>query len=340
MITFSIVLPVRNGWPYVKECVESILQQSYPHFELVVLDNQSSDNTMPWLKTLKDQRIRLHSSQASLSIVDSWARVKSIEKQEYMTIIGHDDTLDPDFLAVIKGLIEQRPESALYITGARLINSEGKVIRSCRPTPRQENAAQYLKARFTSDRDMFGTGYVVRSADYDRVGGIPPFERLFYADDALWLSLLAGSSKVADPADHFSVRIHAASESASQPSAWSSNLIGLNQFSEFLNAYLPNDAEARKVVAEYGDQFMLDRHRSIFMYALIEACQERRKINPDDVARIEASLARNAPSIASTLRQSPTVATIAMLNSSPLRAFVPLLWKTYARLKSRETFTS
>lgn len=340
MITFSIVLPVRNGWPYVKECVESILEQTYPHFELVVLDNQSTDNTMPWLKTLKDQRIRIYSSQASLSIVDSWARVKSLEKKEYVTIIGHDDKLDPDFLAVIKGLIEQQPESALYLTGARLINSEGKVIRSCLPTPRQENAAQYLKARFTSQRDMFGTGYVMRSADYDRVGGIPPFERLFFADDALWLSLLLGSCKIADPTEHFSVRIHANSESASQPSLWSSALIGLNQFSEFLNVYLANDAEARNVAAEYGDQFLLDRHRIIFMYALIEACQERRKINPNDVDRIETSLVRNAPSIANELRHSPIVATIATLNSSPLRAFVPILWKAYNRLKSRETFKS
>jgi glycosyltransferase involved in cell wall biosynthesis len=340
LTAFSIVLPVRNGWPYVKECVESILQQTYPHFELVVLDNQSTDNTVPWLRTLKDQRIRIHTSQASLSIVDSWARVKDIEKKEYVTIIGHDDTLDPDFLAVIKGLIEQRPESALYLTGARLINSEGEVIRSCRPTPREETAAQYLKARFTNERDIFGTGYVMRSAEYDRVGGIPPFERLFFADDALWLSLLSGSRKTADPTEHFSVRIHPNSESASLPSSWSSNLIGLNQFAEFLDGYLPNDAEARKVAAEYKDQFMLDRHRSMFMYALIEASQERRKINPADVDRIEASLARNAPSVASALRQSPTVVAIAMLNSSPLRASVPVLWQAYNRLKSREMFRS
>ena len=45
MTQFSIFLPVRNGWPYVQQCVESILNQTYPHFELVILDNQSTDNT-------------------------------------------------------------------------------------------------------------------------------------------------------------------------------------------------------------------------------------------------------------------------------------------------------
>jgi hypothetical protein len=43
----------------------------------------------------------------------------------------------------------------------------------------------------------------MRSADYDRVGGIPPFEKLFFADDALWLSLLSGSCKMADPENIF-----------------------------------------------------------------------------------------------------------------------------------------
>src|SRR6187397_241528 len=91
---FSVVLSVRNGWPYIKECVESILAQTYPHFDLHVLDNQSTDNTLPWLKTLKDGRIRLSTSTDDLSIVESWARVKDVAKQEYMTLIGHDDTLD------------------------------------------------------------------------------------------------------------------------------------------------------------------------------------------------------------------------------------------------------
>ena len=68
MTQFSIFLPVRNGWPYVQECVESILNQTYPHFELVILDNQSTDNTTAWLQGITDPRVRLHASSESLSI--------------------------------------------------------------------------------------------------------------------------------------------------------------------------------------------------------------------------------------------------------------------------------
>ena len=257
MTRFSIFLPVRNGWPYVQECVESILRQSYPHLVLHVLDNQSSDNTVPWLKSLADSRIQLTTSASPLSIEASWARIKSAAKQQFMTLIGHDDVLDADFLATIKALIDRHPHAALYCTGSRLINSEGKTIRSSRPAPERETAAEYLTARFTFQRDIFGTGYVMRSADYDRVGGIPSFERLFFADDALWLSLLVGSYKASISAEHFAVRIHPKSESASLPSAWASMLRGLNQFTAFLHGFIAHDEALRAVTTALEPTFLL-----------------------------------------------------------------------------------
>lgn len=335
MTRFSIFLPVRNGWPYVRECVESILRQTYPHFELNVLDNQSSDNTVPWLKSLADSRICLRTSSSALSIEDSWSRIKGVEKQEFMTLIGNDDILDPGFLAATKALIDRYPDAALHCTGSRLINSEGETIRSCRPAPDRETAAQYLTARFTFQRDIFGTGYVMRSADYDRVGGIPAFERLFFADDALWLSLLLGSYKASDPAEHFAVRIHPKSESASLPSAWSSILRGLNQFTEFLHRYIENDEASRTVTAAFESAFLLAYHRNVYIYALVEACQAGRKIVPAVLERIESSLAASAPSVAGDLRCSAKVAIIEALNASLLRVQVPRLWSAYNKLKTK-----
>ena len=335
MTKFSIFLPVRNGWPYVQECVESILRQTYPHFELNVLDNQSSDNTMSWLKSLTDSRVRLWTSSSALSIEDSWARIKGVDKQEFMTLIGHDDILDTGFLAATKALIDSHPDAALYCTGSRLINSEGKTIRNCRPAPDRETAAQYLTARFTFQRDIFGTGYVMRSADYDRVGGIPGFEKLFFADDALWLSLLLGSYKASDPAEHFAVRIHPKSESASLPTAWSAILRGLSQFTEFLHRYIEMDDASRSVTVALESEFLLAYHRNAYIYALVEASQAARKIDPAVLSYISASLATSAPSVAGRLRRSTKVAIVESLNASPLRWLIPHLWAAYNKLKSK-----
>ena len=335
MSTFSIFLPVRNGWPFVQECVESILRQTHRDFELHILDNQSTDNTVPWLMTIADSRVRLSHASSPLNIQESWARVKGIEKKEFMTLIGHDDILDPGFLAATQALIGRHPDAALYQTGSRLINSEGKTIRACRPAPPQETAAGYLTARFKSARDIFGTGYVMRSADYDRLGGIPAFEKLFFADDALWLSLMRGSYKATDAGEHFAVRIHPKSESASLPSAWSSILLGLNQFTAFLKIYTRDDAELRSVVQSLEPEFLLAYHRNIFIFALIEACQAGRRIDPGVIRRIEASLETSTGLGAKDMRRSAKVALIELLNASPFRPLVIGLWKAYSRHKAR-----
>ncbi len=83
MTRFSVFLPVRNGWPYVQECVESILGQSWPEFELHVLDNQSSDRTLEYLRSLDDPRLRIQTSDRSLSITESWARILAGPRRQH-----------------------------------------------------------------------------------------------------------------------------------------------------------------------------------------------------------------------------------------------------------------
>ncbi|MGY8706237.1 glycosyltransferase [Bradyrhizobium sp. 18BD] len=331
MASFSVILPVRNGWPYVQECVQSILAQSHPDFELIVLDNQSTDGTVPWLRSLKDGRIRLYGSSSSLSIVDSWARAVGVEKREYMTLIGHDDLLDPDFLLTINRTIERFPDAKLYQTGFRFIDTAGQTIRACRPVPERETPAQYLEGRLTYQRDVSGTGVVMRSDDYDRIGGIPHFERLFFADDALWLSLMQGGYKAFDPADLCAIRMHPRKESTTQPAAWPSLLFGLNQFADFVDSYIVSDADARSVVSKHFAGFMHRYHRNLYILALLEACQMGRRIDAGAADKIVASLGKREPALAASIRESLPIKLVEVLNMSPMRRTAIPLWGMYRR---------
>ena len=333
MIRFSILLPVRNGGHYVKICVQSILDQTYPHFDLHVLDNASTDDTVPWLTSLKDSRLRLWRAPRALSREESWARIKDVQKQEFMTFLGHDDVFDPYFLEVIKTLIERYPDAALYETGARLINAQGKTIRRSLPISEHETAAQYLAARLTYRRDGLGTGFVMRSKDYDRLGGIPAFEELAFADDALWLMLAKISWKAADLREAFSVRIHPQSGSALL--TWSSTLLGLNQFADFLERFIRDDEASQEVFRNFWPPFLLRYHRNIYIYALLEACQKRERIDTAIFQQIESSLAKRAPGIVSHLSRSFTVKALESLNKSFLRPQIDHLWKLYNLLKTK-----
>lgn len=198
---FTIFLPVKNGGEYLPLCVASILAQTYQDFELVILENQSTDGTAEWLQTLekKDPRIKVIPSSSPLSIEDNWKRILTVPKNKYMTIIGHDDMLEADFLAEINTLIQGDPEASLYQTHFKLIDNEGNMIRLCKPIPKYETAAEFLASRMAEIRDSFGTGYVMRSNHYEQIGGIPIISDLLYADDALWLGLMGTSLKVTSP---------------------------------------------------------------------------------------------------------------------------------------------
>ena len=76
MFSYSIILPVRNGGAYVKKCVRSILQQGNMDFNLLVLDNCSTDGTAEWIESLGDERIIIYRSDRTLTIEENWGRIK------------------------------------------------------------------------------------------------------------------------------------------------------------------------------------------------------------------------------------------------------------------------
>jgi glycosyltransferase involved in cell wall biosynthesis len=65
----SIITPVYNGLPYVKECIESVLAQDFQQWELLISDNGSSDGTRAYLSSLEDPRIRVFYQDENLGIM-------------------------------------------------------------------------------------------------------------------------------------------------------------------------------------------------------------------------------------------------------------------------------
>ena len=208
MSKFSIILPVRNGGEFVKECVSSILAQSYTDFDLLILDNNSTDSTLEWIQSVSDNRIKVYSSQKPLSIEENWGRVTSIPKNEFITLIGHDDILNSDYLETMNSLILSYPDAGLYQTHFTYINTKSGKIRNCKPMSEVESAEDFLKNFLIRNIDVMGTGFMMRSKDYDSLGGIPPYPNLLFADFELWINLSKVSHKATSAKKCFSFRLH------------------------------------------------------------------------------------------------------------------------------------
>jgi len=334
MARFTVFLPVRNGMPYVRECVNGILAQKHPGVEIVILDNMSTDGTAEWVATVEDPRVRLVRSDRSLTMAESWGRTLTMPKGEFMTVIGHDDVFDPDFFDIIDRLIMEHPEASLYTTAFRLIGAGGRVMRRSNVVPVRESAAEYLASRLKWERDVSATGYVFRSADYDRLGGFPPAEGLYFSDDSLWLMLSQQSYKVVYPGVAFSVRLHDGSVSASIPSLWPRIIAGLGIFAAFLERFVENDAASREVLAQHGPGFFHRYHQNAYIYALVEASQKGQRIDPAVRQRIVDSLEKTVPGAGMRIEQSIPVKAVAFLNGTFLRSLVGPLLRARQHLRS------
>ena len=261
MSSFSIILPVRNGGEYVKECVQSILQQVHTNFNLIVLDNNSTDGTLAWITSLQDKRIVIYPSDKSLSIEENWGRIKGIPKNEFMTMIGHDDLLQPHYLQEMDNLIGRHPEAGIYQTHFTFIDEKGADIRLCQPMDEVQTVYEFLACQFARTIESTGTGYLMRSVDFDAAGGMPAhYPNLIYADFDLWVRLMDRGYKATSLKNCFSYRLHQSVSRTTNGMLYAQAFIN---YLQFLNEFRRGRPLVEAVISRYGKPFLLYNCESI-----------------------------------------------------------------------------
>jgi glycosyltransferase involved in cell wall biosynthesis len=98
--TISILIPVYNRECLIEETVQSALKQTYENIEIIVVDNQSTDNTWKILQKLafQDKRIKIFQNQTNIGPVRNWKRCIDEACGEYGKILWSDDLIAPSFL--------------------------------------------------------------------------------------------------------------------------------------------------------------------------------------------------------------------------------------------------
>ncbi len=219
MNKYSFVLPVRNAGKYIRGCIESILAQTYPHFDLLVLENQSEDDTLSIINGFKDTRIKVFSAEKTLTIEENWGRAAIVAKNEYMTITGHDDVFDRDYLQVMDNLVRRHPLASLYQSHFRYIDLNGMVTGKCTPMSALQKPAKAVSNFVSGGMDVIGTGFLMRSKDFELAGGMTPYPNLLFADMEMWIELSRKSYLSVEPRELFSFRRHAASTTSGSSDA-------------------------------------------------------------------------------------------------------------------------
>ena len=121
--------------------------------------------------------------------------------------------------------------------------------------PENENIGNFLRSRLMFRRDSFGTGYMFKVSDYVKLGGIPQYKKLMFADDALWLQLMKKSFKATSPVECFSYREHSASTSGSPD--WQSTYAALGCYLQLLAQLGQEDKEVSSILVKYLNSYLM-----------------------------------------------------------------------------------
>lgn len=148
MTYISICIPTYNGDKYLKECIDSILAQTYINFEIIIIDDRSTDETIKIISQYleKDKRIIFHQNNTNMGLVGNWNKCIELAKGEWIKLVFQDDYLEPyclqNFIDNIEGdtmlLVSKRSfildnnasklDKKYYLSQVRTLDNIGLVL--------------------------------------------------------------------------------------------------------------------------------------------------------------------------------------------------------------------
>jgi glycosyltransferase involved in cell wall biosynthesis len=208
----SVVMPVHNAAPYLDESIQSILGQTFKDFELVILDDASTDGSTEalgeWAK--KDARIRLHRSEQNLGLSGSSNLVVSLARAPVIARMDADDISSFERLERQWEVMESLPDVALVGTLSDGIDAAGRRVR---PRDRWRLVRRSAFPPFPHGAVMF------RRAVFDEVGGYK--EELSGGEDQdLFLRIARAKRVVVLPDVLYHYRYHVSCSSLVFLTAW------------------------------------------------------------------------------------------------------------------------
>ncbi len=124
----SIVMPVYNGEYYLQEAIDSLLGQTFIDFELIIVDDGSTDKTKDILENLNDRRVQTIINKKNEGIVQSRNRGLAVARGKYYAPFDADDVAHPKKFEIQITFLEKHPEFSMIGSYALNMNAAGEVL--------------------------------------------------------------------------------------------------------------------------------------------------------------------------------------------------------------------
>ena len=146
---FTIGMPVFNAMPYLAEAVESVLRQTYRHFELLIINDGSRDGSLEYLCSVRDPRIRII-CQKNRGITATLNRLLEKARAPWLVRLDADDVAHSERLALVAESIERHPEAGMFYSRAAHYGHVGAIA-----------AARSTEGTLADLRELTCAGYLL-----------------------------------------------------------------------------------------------------------------------------------------------------------------------------------
>ena len=125
-VLVTVLLPVYNN-PNINLCIDSVLKQSYKDFELLIIDNASTDNTVEVIKSYDDPRIKLVINEENIGPTGSLNKGVNLINTKYIARIDADDLMLENRLEKQVRFLENNPEYGIVGSWTRHIDTNNNL---------------------------------------------------------------------------------------------------------------------------------------------------------------------------------------------------------------------
>lgn len=152
----SVLMPVYNGEKYIGQAIDSVLAQSFRDFELIVIDDGSTDRSAEIVGSYSDKRVCYVANPTNLGLAGARNRAIDVSNGDYLAWLDCDDVSLPDRLLKQVALLDERPNVGLCGTWVRTLGLESEKVWRYASDPR------FLRARMLFDDPVATSAAMVR----------------------------------------------------------------------------------------------------------------------------------------------------------------------------------
>ena len=203
----SVMIPTFNYGHFLDETIQSVLSQTYTDYELIIVDNNSTDNTDSVVaKYLSDGRIRYYKNETNLGLVGNWNRCLELSTGEYLKFLCADDKFRPTILEKYVALMDEYPKLTMVSCNKQVFGEYNYEVNL--------TLTHYQTGKDVNFHMLYGyqgvgepSSIIFRRREFEKIGYMQGrFEQ--YVDLDYWLKLLALGDCYLVPEILVDVRFH------------------------------------------------------------------------------------------------------------------------------------